>query len=293
MENFDFSKDHIDLHMHTCYSDGSDTPAAILKKVKEKGIKLFSVTDHDGIRGALSVLKILKPGDPAFICGAEFSCKDALGKYHILGYGYRPYSKYINELVGYGHQLRIKKVAARLDFIKNEFGFCFPEHEIEKIFKLTNPGKPHIGNLMVKYGYADSKESAIELYINKCDVADDYVLPETAIQQILKSGGIPVLAHPVYGNGDQMILGEALRDRVLRLKKTGLKGLECFYSANLPRYTAETLSIAEELGLYVTCGSDYHGSNKLVCLGDISVDAFDDPPKGLVDFCRDVRKIVV
>lgn len=292
MLKIDFPNDLIDLHMHTTVSDGTDSPAEILARVKAAGIRLFSVTDHDGIKGAVAVTRLLKPGDPAFICGAEFSCKDGLGKYHILGYGYRPASVYIKELIELGHSLRIKKVRARLDFLNNEFGFVFPQKELDALLKLDNPGKPHIGLLMVKYGFAESKEDAIINYIDKLHLRSEYVAPDTAIRLILKSGGIPVLAHPAYGSGDQIIMGDELRERVQRLKGMGLKGLECYYSGFSPKITRELLALAEQEKLYVTAGSDYHGRNKIIDLGDVSAAPIENVPKGMTGFFNDARIIV-
>jgi len=80
--------DRIDLHMHTTVSDGTDTPEELLAFVREAKLGLFSVTDHDAVKGCRSILAIRKPDDPLFLCGVEFSCKDEGGKYHILGYGY-------------------------------------------------------------------------------------------------------------------------------------------------------------------------------------------------------------
>ena len=70
---------------------------------------------------------------------------------------------------------------------------------------------------MVKYGFADSKETAINQYINNIHFKSQYVRPEEAIAGILESGGIPVLAHPCYGSGDQLILGQELDSRVKHL----------------------------------------------------------------------------
>jgi predicted metal-dependent phosphoesterase TrpH len=142
----------IDLHMHTTVSDGSDTPEEIITLVKKAGIHLFSVTDHDAVKGCQVIQEKLSSDDPAFICGAEFSCRDQMGKYHILGYHYDPDADAIQRLVDKSHNLRMKKVAARLDFIRDKFGCVFPEEEIDVLLSLDNPGKPHIGNLMVKYG---------------------------------------------------------------------------------------------------------------------------------------------
>ena len=95
----------IDLHIHTTVSDGTDTPEEILNHVKESGIGLFAITDHDAIKGCEVIQQLRKPEDPQFLTGVEFSCRDEEGQYHILGYGYDPEAESMRELVeksGYG-----------------------------------------------------------------------------------------------------------------------------------------------------------------------------------------------
>ena len=279
-------KEKIDLHMHTTVSDGSDTPEAIVANVRDAGITVFSVTDHDAIKGCKAVQNQLKQGDPAFICGVEFSCKDDQGQYHILGYAYDPESKSIQGVVGRGHSLRMKKVKARLDFIKDAFGFVFPENEIRKLLSMDNPGKPHIGNLMVKHGYVATKEIAIRDYIDRLHFRSEYVRPEEAIAGILGAGGIPVLAHPFFGSGDQLIIGAEMEDRLKRLIGYGLQGVEAFYSGFSAKLTGEMLALAERYGLYVTAGSDYHGTNKLIALGDTGMEEHAPLVPGMERFLR-------
>jgi hypothetical protein len=281
----------LDLHMHSTVSDGSDTPAEILAHVREAGIELFALSDHDAVKGCLMMRDILADGDPGFICGAEFSCKDSLGKYHILGYGYDPDGEEIHALVDYGHSLRMRKVTDRLDFLRREFGFEFPEEEIAALLALDNPGKPHIGNLMAKLGYVESKDVAINDYINKLHVKNLYVSPEEAIEGILRAGGIPVLAHPFFGSGGELVLGDDMDARLRRLMDFGLRGVEAYYSGFSPKLTREMLAFAEKYSLYVTAGSDYHGSNKLVHLGDTNMNADTPFPAGMTRFLEDVRYI--
>ena len=270
--------------MHTSVSDGSDTPREIVDRVKEANIDVFSVTDHDATEACRIVRDLLKKGDPHFICGAEFSCKDKLGQYHILAYHYDPDAQPIEDLVEKGHRLRMKKVTARLDFVQNEFGFVFPKEEIEALLALDNPGKPHIGNLMVKYGYAENKEVAIRNYIDKLHFSDEYIKPEEAIESVLRGGGIPVLAHPFFGNGDQLVIGKEMEDRLKRLMDFGLMGVEAFYSGFTPKLTKEMLDFADRFGLLITAGSDYHGENKLVRLGETGYKNGTSFPSGLLKF---------
>ena len=261
----------IDLHMHSRVSDGTDSPLELLEKVRDAGLEVFSLTDHDAIKGCAEIRSNIKAGDPRFITGAEFSCRDELGKYHILGYGFDTQAGAMPEFIEDSHNTRMKKIEARLAFLKSEMGIEFPEEERKTLLALDNPGKPHIANLMVKYGYAESKELAFQNTLNRLPVLVSYIRPEQAIEAILAGGGVPVLAHPSYGDGDQLIMGNDLDNRVRRLVDFGLRGLEAFYSGFTPQITNEVLDLADRYDLYVTAGSDYHGSNKMIVLGDVGM----------------------
>ncbi len=261
----------VDFHMHTTASDGTDTPAELLFKIKESGIDLFAITDHDTSLGCVDMMKTLKDDDPKFISGIEFSCKDEMGKYHILGYNYDLYGDAITDVINLGHQYRMNKVYARLEFLKEKYGFVFQDEDVEKLLSYNNPGKPHIGNMIVEYGYAKSKDEAITKYINNCNFKSRYLSPNEVIQAILESDGIPVLAHPFYGDGDQIIVGNEMEERLKRLMSFGLKGVEAYYSGFSIKLQNEMLLYAKKYHLYITAGSDYHGTNKLVQLGDTNL----------------------
>lgn len=275
--------------MHSTVSDGTDRPEEILIKVREAGIKLFALTDHDAVSGYATIRKALQPDDPRLISGVEFSCRDEEGKYHILGYNFDPDSEPVQNVINTGHRYRMTKTKARLDFLQTAFGFTFPENEIQLLLSLNNPGKPHIGNLMVKYGYAKSKEEAINKYINHIRFQSEYVRPEEAIQGILRGGGIPVLAHPAFGSGEELIIGDEMKKRLERLISFGLRGVEAFYSGFTPKLRLQTLYFAEKFDLLVTAGSDYHGRNKLVALGDTELSYSLVIPAGMRRFLREIK----
>lgn len=276
----------IDLHMHSAVSDGTDSPAELLSRVQAAGISVFSLTDHDAIKGCeiIRAQRGALKDAPAFITGVEFSCKDEQGKYHILGYGYDPAGAAIRAVVEHGHALRMEKTCERLAFLRREFGFDFPQEEIDALLALDNPGKPHIGNLMVKYGYAATKRQAIKDYIDKLNFGSEYVRPEEAIEGVLGAGGIPVLAHPSFGDGGQLFVGEEMEARLRRMIDLGIQGVEAFYSGFSPKLRSEILSLAEKYRLYVTAGSDYHGGNKLVLLGDTGLLPDTPIPDGMQRF---------
>ena len=273
-----------DLHLHTNVSDGTDTPEQLIEKVGKAGIEVFSATDHDAVKAGRIIVEKLKKSDPRFIPGVEFSCRDEEGKYHVLGYGADPYDPEIEKLVEYGHSIRMKKFGSRIEGLKEQFGFSFSDAEIEELLSLDNPGKPHLGLLMVKKGYAPSKEEAIQKYINAIKVKSEYLRPEDAVKGILSGGWIPVLAHPFYGSGDELILGIDMEKRLARLVGYGLKGVEAFYSGFSSKMSSKMLSLADKYGLFVTAGSDYHGVNKLVAIGDTGLEKGKECPERLRAF---------
>ena len=144
-----------------------------------------------------------------------------------------------------------------------------------------------VGKLMVQHGYAENITQAISEYINKKEFENVHVHPEEAIEGILRSGGIPILAHPSYGDGDELILGEEMDQRLRRLMEFGIKGVEAYYSGFTPKIQEEVLNFADKYDLYVTAGSDYHGGNKMVELGWTNLDDVADAPAGLARFLRD------
>ena len=278
----------IDLHMHSTVSDGTDVPQELIARVKAAGIGLFALTDHDAIHGCKQVISARADTDPRFIAGVEFSCKDEGGKYHILGYGYDVSAAPINALVDTTQALRLKKVHMRLEFLTSEFGFEFPPDEIEALFANDRPGKPHIGNLMVKLGYASSKDDAIKNYIDKLRIPASHIRPEAAIEAILNSGGIPVLAHPIYGDGDDLIMGHDMEERLIRLMDLGIRGVEAYYSGFTRKMQQELLGYADRYDLLVTAGSDYHGKNKLIELGDNNLEDVAQAHPGLHRFLDEI-----
>jgi len=255
-----------DVHMHSVFSDGTDTPGQLLNHVREAGLDLFSLTDHDTTEGCHVVQQLRSPGDPRFICGVEFSCTDPKGKYHMLGYFNHVDKRPIREMVEFAHSIRMQKQENRFRYLQENFGFSFTESEKASIMNLKNPGRPHFAALMLEKGYINTKSEGFEIF-KDYHGKEPYLPPEAAIDAILKSDGIPVLAHGVLADGSKNLSDEEIHGRVERFKKAGLMGVECYYSTFTSQQKWIMLSLAEEFDLFVTAGSDYHGTNKAVHLG--------------------------
>ncbi len=268
----------LDLHMHSTISDGTDKPSQLLKKVRQQKLNIFSLTDHDDCLGCETLETLLEPGDPLFIPGIEISAQKDGRKFHILGYGYSSEKSIMTDLTRHVHDIRIKKVSSHLDWLKKEHAFHFDEKDVAALMRLPNPGKPHIARMMMKTGRVSSISEGISEYLNRHETGYHDLTPEEAIQSILDAEGIPVLAHGIYGNGSQMLSAKELEDRIRFLISLGLMGVECYYSRYTKKEQTLTKKICSKYHLFATAGSDYHGENKSVLLGDTHLSVAEDDP---------------
>ncbi len=258
----------IDLHMHSTISDGTDTPRQLLELIRKSSLSVFSLTDHDDCLGGELIQTFLRPEDPVFIPGVELSAEIGPQKFHILGYGYDPKSSAISNVICKTHNIRMDKIHDHLDFLCKEYQITFPQEDIEQILRLPNPGKPHIAKLMVKYGYCRTLSEGISEYLDHNHTQFKDIGPEEAIRSILDAHGIPVLAHGIYGDGRQYLSADELEERIRFLKSLGLLGVECYYSRYTEKEQSLTKLLCSRYELLATAGSDYHGGNKNVFLGD-------------------------
>lgn len=264
-----------DLHMHSTASDGTDTPARLVEKVRAVGIRVFSLTDHDTVAGAEQLAGRL-PDGVVFVPGIEFSCRMDSGKCHILGYRCDTAHPAFRSALAEGADLRKGKLEKRLEFLR-ERGMTFPEEELCRLRQIPGVGKPHLGNLMVQYGYAPDLQTAIKEVLNRCAAESSRICAETAVKAILDSGGIPVWAHPLSGEGERETGPAQFAGMLDELTGCGLMGLECWYSMYPPERCERLAGIAEERGLLVSGGSDYHGTNKAIPLGTLNAEGREVP----------------
>ena len=264
----------IDLHLHTVASDGSDTPGELLTKAREAGLEVISITDHDTFAGSALAVSLPHNGVKV-ITGIEFSCctegEDGFDC-HILGYGFDPDNETLLAAIRHGREMRLFKLGARLEYLKKHFAIEFTEEEIAWLHSLNSVARPHLAMLMIKRGLATDVADAFDKYLKVGGFPDDRIDAREAIKAILAAGGVPVFAHPIGGEREARISREELIKRVLTLKSMGLMGLECLYSRYAKDEVDMLISLADENGLLVSGGSDYHGENKTVVLGSLSSD---------------------
>jgi predicted metal-dependent phosphoesterase TrpH len=258
----------VDLHIHSTASDGRLTPAAIINKAVEIGLKVISITDHDSIDGIKSALEAVKSSpDLTFIPGVELSTDLADGEAHILGY-FIDYASPVleKELVRFRDSRlgRAERMVAKL----GELGIDIDWARVQEIAGDGAIGRPHIAQAMLEKGYIKTFEEAFDKYIGHggpAYVEREKVTPEEAVALVLRAKGLPVLAHPFTVKNPEAM--------VISLKVVGLIGIEAYYKDNTPEQTEATLELAEKYDLIATGGTDYHGigTSNEVMMGGVEV----------------------
>lgn len=260
-----------DLHMHTRFSDGSDDARSFIENIKKSRLSVFALTDHDTVDGIEAVRAELSD-DPHFIAGVEFSCICPLGKCHVLGLGIDPQDELLRASLAKGERVRQEKLAKRLVHLKENHGIVFNEEEMAYIRAQNRVGKPHLANLLIRRGLATDLTDAIKKYLDLPEGESDRIPTDEAIRAITAAGGIPVWAHPLGGEGEKCLTESDFRTLLAALLSYGIRGLECYYS----RYSMENIEFllhaAKENHLLISGGSDYHGANKNIAIGELNAE---------------------
>lgn len=260
-----------DLHIHSNCSDGSDTVELLAEKVLNSDLNIVALTDHDTTDG-LEKMENCLTGKIRFIKGIELTCLAGNIKCHILGYNINPESEELKQLIAKGKILRRKKLDTRINYLKDVWNIELTQEEKDWLYSRKSVVKTHIANILVKRGLAESNIPAMKKYLDACKTGNTRFDGQEAINTIKKAGGIVVWAHPLGGEGEEHISKKEFLEQLEQMKKFGIDGIECHYS----RYNIDEVKLltdaANEHNLYISGGSDYHGTNKDIPLGRMNTD---------------------
>jgi predicted metal-dependent phosphoesterase TrpH len=244
----------VDLHVHSTASDGKLAPEEVVRKAAALGIRYLALTDHDSVDGLPAAIAAAKAFPRlTFIPGVEISTDVPEGEIHVLGYfiDYRR-PEFVARLKKF-RDSREGRARGMVDKLAT-LGIDIDYRRVQEIAGEGSIGRPHIAQAMLEKGYVSNFKEAFDRYIGRegpAYVEREKMTPEEAVALILRSGGIPVLAHPFTVTDPEK--------RAAELKKAGLVGIEAYYKDNNPEVTEATLKIAKENGLIATGGTDYHG----------------------------------
>lgn len=245
-----------DLHVHSTASDGQYDPAELVRLAKKRGIEVMSLTDHDTTDGLDEAVEAGRTMGVQVLRGIELSA-DEYPNLHILGYGVSAADPGLCEMCGtfkQGRERRKFRIAAFLQ----EKGVDIPLAEVEALAQDGRIGRPHFAQVMLRHGYAATREEAFDRYLDTDEfhrMDGGRPSAKTCIEIIRNAGGTASLAHP-YQTG---LAGENLERLIQELADCGLGAIECFYPAYTEEQTAYYLRMAEQYHLHITGGSDFHG----------------------------------
>ncbi len=256
----------IDLHTHTCKSDGSYTPAELVDYAIEKKLAAVAITDHDSIEGldegVAHAAALRERGLPSVevIPGIEFSTKYEKQDVHIVGL-YIAYEKeafqsalggFVDSRTNRNRKMCENLQGAGIDITYEKLLAMYPDAVITRA---------HYASYLLENGYVKSRQDAFARYLGdhtKYFVPREKVTPSQAVALILQAGGVPILAHPpLYHMGN-----DRLETLVSFLKADGLMGIEVFYSTYSNQDVRDMQRLAQKYDLLISGGSDFHGANK-------------------------------
>jgi predicted metal-dependent phosphoesterase TrpH len=258
----------VDFHTHSNISDGDLSPVSLIKEAVKQGLRAIALTDHDTIKGLENARTTALEENFHFIPGIEINInwigsKSAPGlgpggEFHLLGLGINSPSRgFISavEELSRRRETRNREILDRM----HELSIDATWEELLALSGGHSLGRPHFATLLVKRKIVKNRNQAFARYLGigkYLYVAKEGLAFDEAVSLIRESGGIPVLAHPI----SLFVAWGRLPDLIKTLKDMGLMGIEAWHPTAKPGSCRRLEDLAKDLGLYITEGSDFHGS---------------------------------
>ncbi|BDM72415.1 phosphatase [Streptomyces nigrescens] len=259
----------IDLHTHSTASDGTDTPAELVRGAAAAGLDVVALTDHDTVAGHAEARAALPEG-LTLVTGAELSCRLDGVSLHMLAYLFDPEEPELareRELVRDDRVPRARAMIGKL----REHGIPVTWEQVARIAGDGAVGRPHIATALMELGVVDSVNDAFASWLasdGPAYVEKHELDPFDAIRLVKAAGGVTVFAHPLAVKRGACVPESA----VAELAAAGLDGIEVDHMDHDAPTRARLRGMAADLGLLTTGSSDYHGSRKTCRLGEYTTD---------------------
>ena len=264
-----------DLHTHSTASDGTESPAELLRSAVAAGVDVLALTDHDTVRGweqASAGLTELGPGTGLqLVLGAEISCAHDDISLHLLAYLFDPSHEALAAEMGAAFDDRVPRARAIVGKLADAGYDLTWDGVMAQVGAGATVGRPHIADAMVAAGIVRDRTEAFDDFIHDDSphfVGHYYVDAVGAVRLVRAAGGVPVFAHPAAAKRGRTVDDAA----IVAMAEAGLAGIEVDHRDNPPESRDHLRGLAAELGLLVTGASDYHGAGKDNRLGEHTTD---------------------
>ncbi len=250
---------YIDLHTHSLKSDGSMTPAEVVREAKKAGLAAIALSDHDTVDGVREALAEGEKIGVEVIPAIEFSVISET-ETHILGYFIDIENPALLETLESVKAVRKERNEGTCRKL-NELGFDVTLDEVRAMAPNGFIGRAHFARLLMDKGYTKSVSEGFRLYLENGKYAyceKQCLSAERAIEVIKKCGGLSFVAHLHLNKKND----DDLRSFLTHLKSCGLDGVEGYYTDYTPEMQEKYQSMAKELGLMISGGTDFHAAMK-------------------------------
>jgi len=241
----------LDLHTHSIHSDGTLSPAEVVRRAHARGVEVMALTDHDSVFGFAEAEAEGNRLGVKIVRGIEINTAES-DLLHILGYGIDPGSEKLKARLEEFRARRLRRAQAIVEKLRRTVGLDIAWEDVAKVSR-GSLGRPHVADALMRKGLVGSRKEAFDRYLSRG--RPGYVDPmgpsaEEAIATIREAGGWPSLAHP----GTLDYEGE-----LPRLAALGLEGIETYYPTHSNETVVRLLKLALDHRLLPTAGSDFHG----------------------------------
>ena len=251
-----FTRNAIDFHMHSTFSDGSMPPEELVKLADQAGLAACVLTDHDTLDGVPGFLAAGKNyPDLELFSGVEISTRYGYREIHIVGLGVDIKSAVLNRFLSQMRQERWKRAELMADKLA---GLGYPLPESWKALEVV--GRMHFAELLKEnYSFTSINEVFEKLLRRGTAGYVPRILPPPVevISAIHAAGGVAIWAHPLYSQMRERSWGK----KVLRhLVPMGIDGMEGHYSGFTEEQMIMVKGLAADYQLFLSGGSDFHGA---------------------------------
>jgi hypothetical protein len=253
----------IDLHTHSNRSDGTESPAELVRRAHAEGIDVLGLTDHDTTEGWDEAAEAAEATGITLVRGIEVSCSFAGYGVHLLAYlpdpTYAPLNEELRRVLD-GRNSRLPATLARL----RATGIDIDVQDVRAVAGETAAmGRPHVADALVALRVVADRNEAFERFLGPQGPAYVHRYAaglETMIGTVAAAGGVSVLAHPWASRHNTSALDAR---GIAHLRSVGLSGLEVDHEDHAPAVRRRLRALAERLDLVVTGSSDHHGTGKV------------------------------
>ena len=243
-----------DLHSHSTWSDGRDTPASLAAKASTAGLSALALSDHDTLQGVPEFEEACAWAGLLAVPAVELSARHGEEDAHVLGLFVDPSHEGLGDRLA---DFRIRRAARGEAMVSRlgDLGYPVGLEAIRRVVGGGSFGRPHVARALVEAGHVTDEDEAFVRFLERGGPA---YLPKAkwdmveAIAAIRAAGGLAVLAHPHWHDDPERVIRDGA--------EAGLDGVEAGHSDHDAEEESRFRKLALALGLLSTAGSDHHGT---------------------------------